>query len=353
MYSNRHFTSPLTWIGTSLSASLLLVAACASTPMEPDVVPEPAPSPTAPSVGAISAEFPYESQFVEVLGSNMHYIDIGEGDPIVFLHGNPTSSYLWRNVIPFVKEQGRVIAVDNIGFGKSDKPDIDYQFQTHYEYIEAFIAILDLRNVTLVIHDWGSILGLNYARLNEGNVKAVAFMEALVPPAFPLDSIEGLGDFADLFRQFRDPELGPEVLIEQNMFIEGILANDPVTRSFSAEELDAYRMPFIEKEARFPIYVWPNELPIAGEPARNVEVIASIADWLQVSNTPKLLLYASPGAVIPPAAVPWMTANYNNLEAVFIGYGRHFVQEDSPEAIGRNIAQWLQRIDVTPAQALR
>jgi haloalkane dehalogenase len=138
-----------------------------------------------PRLMAISADFPYKAQFVEVLGSRMHYIDEGGGEPILLLHGNPTSSYLWRNVIPYLKPRGRVIAVDNIGMGKSDELDIAYTFQDHSRYIDAFIDTLGLTNLTLVGHDWGSVLGLSYAARHEANVKGVVFMEALIPPAYP------------------------------------------------------------------------------------------------------------------------------------------------------------------------
>ncbi len=147
--------------------------------------------------GVFSVKFPYESKYVEILGSKMHYIDQGEGDVFLFLHGNPTSSYLWRNVMRYVAPKGRIVAVDNIGFGKSDKPDVDYTFQTHARYIEEFIDTLKLKNVILVVHDWGSALGLDYAAGHTDNVKGVVFMEAIIPPAFPMKS----SHFTELFRR--------------------------------------------------------------------------------------------------------------------------------------------------------
>ena len=293
-----------------------------------------------PRAGVFSAEFPFEPHFVEVLGSRMHYIDEGEGTPIVFLHGNPTSSYLWRNVIPYVTGIGRAIAVDNIGFGKSDKPKLAYTFQDHYRYIETFIEQLGLRDIVLVVHDWGSVLGLNYARLHERNVQGVVFMEAIIPPRFPIESADGMGP---LFKRFRDPVQGKALLMEQNVFIERLLANATLTRRMTEAEMDVYREPFPDAASRFPIYVWPNELPIGGKPARNVEVVESVGKWLTRSRTPKLLQYASPGAIVNPERAAWMAEHYRNLETQFVGYGSHYIQEDNPEAIGRGIADWYRR----------
>lgn len=293
---------------------------------------------------AIRADFPYESRFVEVHGSRMHYVEEGDGEPILFVHGNPTSSYLWRNVLPHVAPVGRVIAMDLIGFGRSDRPDLDYTFQDHYRYVEGFIEALGLENVTLVIHDWGSVLGLEYARRHADNVRAVAMMEAIVPPAFPMASLDGLGAGAELFRQFRSPEAGRKLLMEDNVFIEQLVGNATVTRAMTESEMAHYRAPFPTAESRFPIYVWPNELPIAGEPARNVEVVRRVGEWLENSATPKLLLYVRPGAIISPETALLMQQRYRNLEAVFVGYGSHYIQEDNPEAIGRNVAAWYRRL---------
>jgi len=293
----------------------------------------------AASPSAVAAET--SSNFVEVDGVRMHYLEAGEGPPILLLHGNPTSSYLWRNVIPHLDDMGRVIAPDLVGFGRSDKPEIEYTFQDHYRYVEGFIDALGLEDVTLVGHDWGSVLGLNYARQNEENVHAVAFLEALVPPAFPMESIEAFGPNADTFRAFRDPETGPQLLIDQNVFIEQLLPAQ-VIRPLTDAEMDAYRAPFTDPAAREPIRMWPNELPIAGEPARNVAVVQEIGEWLMRSETPKLLIYFDPGAIVPPEAARWIQANYSNIEIRYGGEARHFAQEDQPDAIGRHVADWLR-----------
>ena len=298
--------------------------------------------PTHPAVPAISAEFPYEHQYIDVLGSRIAYVDEGEGDPILFIHGNPTSSYLWRNVMPYVDGQGRIIAIDLIGMGNSDKPDIGYTFQDHYAHVEGFIDALDLQNITFVIHDWGSALGLYYAAQHSDNVRAVAMMEAIVPPIFPIPSYEAMpDDFRELFQAFRDPVVGRQMIIDQNFFVEQLVPQS-ILRPLGEAEMAAYRAPFAEPASREPVFVWPNELPIGGEPARNVEVIEVIGDWLMTAEQPKLLLYASPGAIIPPEVVPWMAANYANIETRFIGNGVHYLQEDQPEAIGRNLSDWLR-----------
>jgi haloalkane dehalogenase len=297
-----------------------------------------------PRAGVFSDDFPYESKYTTIKGHKIHYIDAGEGDTFLFLHGNPTSMYLWRNVMRYIAPHGRIVALDNIGFGKSEQPEgLSYTYQMHYEYVEAFIKQQKLKKVILIIHDWGSVLGLQYAMENSRNVKGVVFMEAIIPPAFPMEKIEDFGPVAGLFSQFRQEASGKEMLIEQNMFIEGILLNGAVTRQLSDEEKAVYHAPFKDKAKRFPIYVWPNELPIGGTPERNVNLVNKIGKWLERSRTPKLLQYVSPGAIISPEDANWMAENYRNIETQFVGYGAHYIQEDNPEVIGRGIVDWYRR----------
>lgn len=319
----------------ALSSLLIIGSVCVSRAQAPQARVEP-------RLATISANFPYEAKFAEVLGARMHYIDEGSGEPILLLHGNPTSSYLWRNVIPYLTSTHRVIAVDNIGMGKSDKPDIAYTLQDHSRYIDAFIAALGLTNLTLVGHDWGSVLSLSYAVRHEANVKGVVFMEAIIPPAYPRRSFDGFGPRAELFRAFRNPEKGRQLLIEQNVFVEQVLPA-AILRPLTETEMNAYREPFRTPASRKPVFQWPNELPIAGEPARNVQVIEDIGQWLSTSKTPKLLQYVSPGSIISPDTAAWMAQHYQNVETQFVGYGYHFIQEDNPEAIGRGIAEWIRR----------
>jgi len=292
----------------------------------------------------ISSEFPFASKFVDVKGTRMHYIDEGAGNPVLFLHGNPTSSYLWRNVIPHVQPLGRMIAPDLIGMGKSDRPEgFGFTLQDHYRYVEGFIEALGLKNITFVIHDWGSALGLMYARRHSDNVRAVAFMEAVVPPGLPMKKYAEFGPIADAFRAFRDPVEGPKLLMEQNMFIDSILPG-AILRKLSDAEMAYYRAPYTTPESRRPLYTWPNEIPIEGKPERNVKEVEALGEWLRTSPTPKLVLYSSPGVLVRPEAAEWMIDNYKNIQARYVGRGSHFIQEDEPELIGRNIADWLRAI---------
>lgn len=286
----------------------------------------------------ISAEFPFESKFIEVLGSKMHYIDEGEGNPFLFLHGNPTSSYLWRNIIPHVKPLGRAIAVDLIGMGKSAKPDIDYRFSTHIKYINEFIRLLELKNIVLVIHDWGSAIGFNYAMSHESNIKGIVFMEAMVKPSYWKDFpfIARL-----LFKRFRHPTKGAKMIIKNNFFIEKVLPAFMV-RKLTKEEMDFYREPFLEESSRKPVLVWPNEIPIDGYPEDNTEIVQQYYEKLKQSNIPKLLLWAKPGAIIKEKDVIQIKREFKFLQDVYLGKGKHYLQEDHPDEIGKAVVDWYQ-----------
>jgi haloalkane dehalogenase len=289
----------------------------------------------------ISAEFPFESKFIEVLGSKMHYIDEGEGTPFLFLHGNPTSSYLWRNIIPHVKPLGRVVAVDLIGMGKSDKPDIDYRFSTHIKYIDEFIRLLYLKDIVLVIHDWGSGIGFNYAMNNETNVKGIVFMEAVIRPLY-WNEFPFLAKF--LFKRFRHPTKGPKMIVKNNFFIEKVLPNFMI-RKLTQEEMDRYREPFLEASSRKPVLVWPNEIPIDGQPADNTEIVQRYHEKLKQSGIPKLLLWAKPGAILKEKHVKQIKQEFKNLEDVYLGKGKHYLQEDHPDEIGKAIVDWYRNIN--------
>lgn len=289
----------------------------------------------------ISAAFPYRKRSVAVHGAHMAYVDEGRGDPMLFLHGNPTSSYLWRNVIPHLRELGRCIAPDLVGMGSSDKPDIAYRFADHARYLAGFIDALGLERVVLVVHDWGSALGLDWAMRHPSRVRGVAMMEAILAPlptwaAFPARDRE-------LFQRLRTPGAGERLIFDENLFIEKILPGG-VVRALAPEELDAYRAPFIERAARAPMLAWPRELPIAGEPADVVAVVERYRDALIRSPLPKLLFTVEPGALVPPALAAWCRAHWPALETVALGEGRHFVQEDHPHAIGKALADWFARL---------
>ncbi|MEC4988346.1 MAG: haloalkane dehalogenase [Oscillatoria sp. PMC 1068.18] len=288
-----------------------------------------------------SAAFPYESNYIEVFGSKMHYLDVGEGSPILFIHGNPTWAYVWRNIIPFVTEENRAIAVDLIGMGKSDKPDINYTFADHRRYLEAFIAKLDLKNITLVGYDWGSTLSFYYAMRHEDNVQGLVFMEAMVPPRFPFAEIEEMGKAAEAFRKIRDPQQGANLVYEENIFLEKLLQSNTI-RELSEAELNAYREPFRNKKDRKPMLVWANQIPIGGEPRETDAIIRSYSEWLTKTKIPKLHLYGEPGAVNPPEVAEWTAAHLPNTEIYYLGKGLHCLQEDHPEKIGMAIANWLR-----------
>lgn len=288
----------------------------------------------------ISADFPFESKFVEIHGSKIHYIEEGSGDPVLFLHGNPTSSYLWRNIIPHLNDQARCIAMDLIGMGKSDKPDLEYRFIDHVKYVEGFIDQLGLKNLTLVIHDWGSALGFHYATRHQDNIKAIAFMEAVLSPVPSWDTMPE--PIRKMFQMYRS-EKGRELIIDRNFFIERTLPGG-IVRKLTEEEMNYYRAPYLEPKHREPLWRWPNEVPIEGEPA---DVVAFVLDYnkkLQAWDVPKLLFYATPGAILPPPLVEWIKKKLTNLTAVDIGKGTHFVQEDQPHLIGKEISKWYANL---------
>lgn len=298
----------------------------------------------------ISAEFPFPSKFASILGSNMHYIDEGEGDPILFLHGNPTSSYLWRNIIPYVSPLGRAIAPDLIGMGKSDKPDLDYRFIDHYRYLEAFINELDLSDITLVAHDWGSGLGFHFAAQHPGRVKAMAFMEALLRP---LRWSDWPSEYRTPFKLMRMPGVGWVVVSVANMFVKQLLPEGTL-RELTAEEIAYYGQPYQTIASRKPVRQWPCEVPFEGRPADVYEIINNYSQWLQDSDLPKLLFYASPGVLIGPELVAWSKQKLPNLTTVDVGPGVHFIQEDNPHLIGEKLAEWysdLARADFTGQDA--
>ncbi len=295
-----------------------------------------------PQASEISPAFPFESRYVEVAGSRIHYVDEGSGEPVLFLHGNPTWSYLWRNIVPYASRGGRAIAMDLIGMGKSDKPsDIEYRFFDHYRYVEGFIEALKLERITLVAHDWGSALALHYARQHESNVRGIALMEAILAPVPSWDAFPP--EFVQMFRAFRTPGVGWEMIVERNVFVERVLPA-AVLRDLSEEEMDRYREPYLEPAARKPVWRWPNELPIAGEPADVVDAVAAYNAWLRETEIPLLLFHATPGAIVTPAMVEWCAANLKNLETVDLGRGIHYLQEDHPHEIGAALADWLGRI---------
>lgn len=289
----------------------------------------------------ISADFPFESRYVDVLGSKMHYVDEGEGDPILFLHGNPTSSYLWRNIIPYVTSLGRAIAPDLIGMGKSDKPDIDYRFVDHVKYLDGFIETLGLKNITLVIHDWGSGLGFHYANTHRDNIKGIAFMEAMVKP-LAWSEMPSVG-LQVAFRMMRAPLIGWLMISVANMFVKKLVP-DMIVRKLSKEEMEYYENPYPTVASRKPVRVWPQEVPLGGKPNPTFEVIHSYGEWLKETGLPKLFFYAHPGAILQDEDVVYIENNFSNTKMIDIGEGRHFIQEDNPLLIGSELAKWYTEL---------
>jgi len=284
----------------------------------------------------ISAEFPFTSKFIDVKGSKMHYIDEGEGAPILFLHGNPTSSYLWRNIIPYLSKNARCIAPDLIGMGKSEKPNIPYKFIDHYDYLKTFIEKLELKNVTLIIHDWGSALGFHYAFEHQQNIKAIAFMEGAYKPAkwkhIPKVMKKG-------FKMMRMPFIGWLMVSVGNIFIKKLLPSS-IIRKLSPEELNVYAAPYPTIRSRKPLRVWPTEIPFDGTPKNTHQIVSSYHDWLKQTEIPKLLLYAEPGLLIRKRDVLWIQENFPNIKTVSVGKGLHFIQEDTPDMIGTELTKW-------------
>jgi haloalkane dehalogenase len=294
----------------------------------------------------ISAAFPYQKKRRRVLGREMAYVEVGEGDPIVFLHGNPTSSYLWRNVLPHLQSRGRCIAPDLIGMGDSDKlPDsgpTSYRFVEHRRYLDALLDALGVRErVTLVIHDWGSALGFDWANRHREAMKGIAFMEAIVGPQH-WDHWDKFGMRSAL--QALRSEAGEEMVLRDNFFVEQILPK-AIVRALSAEEMAQYRRPFAEPgEGRRPTLTWPREIPIEGEPADVAEIAAAYADWLATSNVPKLWLKSEPGGILAGDALVKFVRGLPALTEMTVR-GIHFVQEDSPDEIGRGIADWMSKLE--------
>lgn len=290
----------------------------------------------------IPAKFPFESKFVDIFESTIHYIDIGKetinGSTFLFIHGNPTSSYLWRNIIPYVCPLGRTIALDLIGFGKSGKPNINYTFEDHIKYLNEFIQKVELKNIILIVHDWGGALGFNYAASHSENVKGIVFMETFAKP-MEWDDLDFLARY--LFKKFRDPIKGQKWNGKYNIFLRFILQAS-MNKKLSKQEKQEYLEPFKTVESRKPIVLFPQELPFKGEGTRNEEIALEYFTWLKESSIPKLLLYANPGVQIQKRQVEYYKKHFENIDAVFIGKGKHYIQEDQPDNIGAEIVKWYK-----------
>jgi haloalkane dehalogenase len=284
----------------------------------------------------ISAIDSHPRKSVSVLDTEISYVDTGDGDPIVFLHGNPTWSYLWRNIIPYAEDYGRCLAPDLVGMGQSGKsPTRAYRFQDHARYLDAWFDALHLsRNIVLVLHDWGSALGFYRAFRHREQIQAIIYMEAIVQPRRWEDFPSGRDA---MFRALRS-EQGEHLVLDENFFIEVVLPKS-IIRRLSDEEMAAYRAPFRARESRLPTLIWPREMPIEGAPADVVKIVENYGDWLAGNDIPKLFINADPGAQIVGRMRDFCRSWPNQLEVTVPG--THFIQEDSPEQIGAAIRKFI------------
>jgi haloalkane dehalogenase len=278
---------------------------------------------------------------VAVLGARMAWREAGDRDgPVaLFLHGNPTSSYIWRNILPLIAPVARCIAPDLIGMGQSDKPDIAYRFVDHVRFVDAFIAAMDLRRMVLVAQDWGTALALHFAARHPDRVLGLAFMEFIRPMA-DWNDFHQSDQARTLFRKFRTPGLGEQLILDGNAFVEQVLPRS-VLRGLTEAEMAVYRAPFGTRASRVPTWRFPNELPIGGQPAEVHGLLGQAHATLLGSRYPKLLFAADPGALVSPGLAAEIAARLHDCRLVMLGPGAHFLQEDHPERIGQEIAAWI------------
>ena len=283
-----------------------------------------------------------EKKFVEVLGKKMAYHERGEGNPIVFQHGNPTSSYLWRNIIPHLENQGRCIAIDLIGMGDSEKLEDQgentYSYHIQKKYFDACLKELNIdNNVIFVIHDWGSSLGFNWSFENKNSVKGICYMEAIVQNLI-WDSWPD--DATSIFQGFRS-EAGEDLILKKNLFIEGVLPS-AIIRDLSEKEMTVYRKPFLNELERRPTLDWPRQIPINGEPEEVCSIVEKYSVWMSENEIPKLFINAEPGSILVGKQRKFCRTWKNQKEVTV--KGTHFIQEDSPHEIGQEIAKWVKAI---------
>ncbi|MBR2690974.1 MAG: haloalkane dehalogenase [Aquamicrobium sp.] len=278
-----------------------------------------------------------------ILDSTMSYVEAGSAGPtVLFLHGNPTSSYIWRNIIPHVSPIARCIAPDLIGYGQSGKPDIAYRFFDQVRYLDAFIEKMDIRDVVLVAQDWGTALAFHFAARRPQRVLGLAFMEFIQPFA-RWEDFHQRPQARDLFRAFRTPGQGDKLVLDDNIFIERVLPNS-VLRTMTKDEMDAYRAPFPTAETRKPILALPNDMPIEGKPADVAAISAHDHRALSVSTYPKLLFHGDPGALVSPEEARTFAARLTNCDVINLGPGAHYLQEDHADAIGVALQDWIPAI---------
>ena len=289
----------------------------------------------------ISAREP-EKKNINVLGKKMTYVDKGEGDPIIFQHGNPASSYLWRNIIPYLENQGRCIAIDLIGMGDSDKltdnGNNTYSYHIQKQYFDKCLEELEIKeNITFVIHDWGSALGFNWAYEHQESVKGICYMEAIVKKISWEDWPK---DAKSIFQGFRS-DAGEDLILKKNLFIEGVLPN-AIIRNLTETEMDIYRKPFLKEIDRRPTLDWPRQIPINNEPEEVCKIVDDYSSWMSINEIPKLFINADPGSILTGKQREFCRKWKNQQELTV--KGNHFIQEDSPNEIGEAISKWYKNL---------
>ena len=283
-----------------------------------------------------------EKKNINVLGKKMTYVDKGEGDPIIFQHGNPASSYLWRNIIPYLENQGRCIAIDLIGMGDSDKltdnGNNTYSYHIQKQYFDKCLEELEIKeNITFVIHDWGSALGFNWAYEHQESVKGICYMEAIVKKISWEDWPK---DAKSIFQGFRS-DAGEDLILKKNLFIEGVLPN-AIIRNLTETEMDIYRKPFLKEIDRRPTLDWPRQIPINNEPEDVCKIVDNYSSWMSINEIPKLFINADPGSILTGKQREFCRKWKNQQELTV--KGNHFIQEDSPNEIGEAISKWYRNL---------
>jgi len=287
----------------------------------------------------------FDKSSVNIEGKKLAYIDVGEGTPIVMLHGNPTSSFLWRNIISHLNDLGRVIVPDLIGHGDSDKLPVSmgpdrYKFENTFKYLDKLLNKLEINNdITLILHDWGSALGFYWAMKNPEKIKAICYMEAIVSP---IDWSDWPEQARGIFKGFRS-EKGEDLILKRNMFIEAVLPSS-IIRKLTKDEMDEYRKPFLNENDRQVTLNWPRQIPIEGEPSHMFRLVSSYADWISNDgDIPKLFINADPGSILIGKQREFCRGWKNQIEVTVNGL--HFIQEDSPHEIGEAISSWMRNIN--------
>lgn len=287
--------------------------------------------------GAMATQSMMSSHRISVKGSEMHYLEMGTGDPIVFIHGIPTYSYLWRNIMPHLSDYGRCIALDLIGMGESDKPDIDYRVFDHIDYFTAFMDAMELDRATLVLHGWGSVVGFSYAQKHESRLKGLAFFESHVRPTTDWNMLSlPVQQLATLLNR---QGASYRAIVQQNYLVDKLLPSG-VIRELSSAELDAYQKPYPTPESRKPLWQYVQDLPLGKGPDDVVALISGYSHWLQETKLPKLMLYAIPGFITTVATVQWAKDNLSNLSLVGLDDALHFAQESIPDQFGEALREW-------------